>query len=104
EMQGGVGTAGSANLGKRYAMFEAIHGSAPRMMNEGRGIYADPCSMLRATVMLLSHIGYFEEAQKLEKALDICMYKEKKLVITGRDNGATCKDFGDYVMQTVETM
>ncbi|MEG0570328.1 MAG: isocitrate/isopropylmalate family dehydrogenase [Oscillospiraceae bacterium] len=104
EMQGGVGTAGSANLGKRYAMFEAIHGSAPRMMNEGRGIYADPCSMLRATVMLLSHIGYYEEAQKLEKALDICMYKEKKLVITGRDNGATCKDFGDYVMQTVESM
>ena len=47
EFQGGVGTAGSANLGKRYAMFEAIHGSAPRMMSEGRGQYADPCSMLR---------------------------------------------------------
>ena len=62
EFQGGVGTAGSANLGKRYAMFEAIHGSAPRMMREGRGQYADPCSMLRATVMLLSHIGKQEEA------------------------------------------
>lgn len=56
EFQGGVGTAGSANIGKRYAMFEAIHGSAPRMITEGRGKYADPCSMLRATVMLLSHI------------------------------------------------
>ncbi len=104
EFQGGVGTAGSANLGKRYAMFEAIHGSAPRMIREGRGQYADPCSMLRATVMLLSHIGKQAEADKLERALDICMFEEKKLVITGRDNGATCSDFGDYVMETVKKL
>ena len=104
EFQGGVGTAGSANLGKRYAMFEAIHGSAPRMMREGRGKYADPCSMLRATVMLLSHIGKQKEADLLERALDICMFEEKKLTITGRDNGATCSDFGDYVMETVKKL
>ncbi len=104
EFQGGVGTAGSANLGKRYAMFEAIHGSAPRMIREGRGQYADPCSMLRATVMLLSHIGKQAEADKLERALDICMFEEKKLTITGRDNGATCSDFGDYVMETVKKL
>ena len=101
EFQGGVGTAGSANIGKRYAMFEAIHGSAPRMIKEGRGQYADPCSMLRATVMMLSHIGYQEKADLLEKALDICMYEEKKLTITGRDTGCTCSEFGDYVMETV---
>ena len=102
EFQGGVGTAGSANIGHRYAMFEAIHGSAPRMISEGRGKYADPCSMLRATVMLLSHIGYQEKADALEKALDICMFTEKKLVITGRDTGATCEEFSEYVMQTLE--
>ncbi len=101
EFQGGVGTAGSANLGKRYAMFEAIHGSAPRMMKEGRGKYADPCSMLRATVLLLSHIGYQKEADLLERALDICMNEEKKLTITGRDTGCTCEEFGNYVMDTV---
>lgn len=101
EFQGGVGTAGSANLGKQYAMFEAIHGSAPRMVAEGRGQYADPCSMLRATVLMLSHIGYQAEADKLEKALDTCMYEEKKLTITGRDTGCTCKEFGDYVMETI---
>jgi isocitrate dehydrogenase (NAD+) len=101
EFQGGVGTAGSANIGKKYAMFEAIHGSAPRMMNEGRGKYADPCSMLRATVMLLSHIGYQNKANKLERALDICMFTEKKLTITGRDTGCTCNDFGDYVMEMI---
>ena len=104
EFQGGVGTAGSANLGKRYAMFEAIHGSAPRMMTEGRGDYADPCSMLRATVMLLSHIGKQRQADLLERALDICMFEEKKLKITGRDTGCTCREFGDYVMQTVEKL
>lgn len=101
EFQGGVGTAGSANIGKKHAMFEAIHGSAPRMIQEGRGDYADPCSMLRASVMLLSHIGYQKEADALEKALDICMFEEKKLTITGRDTGCTCKEFGDYVMETI---
>ncbi|MEE0981978.1 MAG: isocitrate/isopropylmalate family dehydrogenase, partial [Acutalibacteraceae bacterium] len=104
EFQGGVGTAGSANIGKKYAMFEAIHGSAPRMMREGRGQYADPCSMLRATVMLLSHIGEQESADLLERALDICMYEEKKLQITGRDTGCTCEEFGNYVMDTVKKL
>ena len=104
EFQGGVGTAGSANIGKKYAMFEAIHGSAPRMVREGRGQYADPCSMLRASVMLLSHIGQQEKADLLERALDICMYEEKKLTITGRDTGCTCSEFGDYVMETVKNL
>ena len=101
EFQGGVGTAGSANIGKKYAMFEAIHGSAPRMVEEGRGQYADPASMLRATVMLLSHIGYQKEADSLERALDICMYEEKNLTVTGRDTGATCQQFGDYVLSKI---
>ncbi len=104
EFQGGVGTAGSANIGKKYAMFEAIHGSAPRMIREGRGAYADPCSMLRAAVMLLSHIGYVEKANALEAALDKCMITEKKLVITGREDGCTCEEFGNYLMETVEAM
>ncbi|MBQ3903740.1 MAG: isocitrate/isopropylmalate dehydrogenase family protein [Eubacterium sp.] len=104
EFQGGVGTAGSANIGKKYAMFEAIHGSAPRMLAEGRGKYADPCSMLRATVMLLSHIGYQKEADALEAALDKCMFDEKKLTITGRDTGCTCEEFGNYVMETITNM
>ena len=104
EFQGGVGTAGCANIGKKYAMFEAIHGSAPRMVDEGRAIYADPCSMLRACVMLLSHIGLQDRADKLERALDICSFEEKKLVITGRPTGATCEAFGNYVMETLQAL
>jgi isocitrate dehydrogenase (NAD+) len=98
EFQGGVGTAGAANIGKQYAMFEAIHGSAPRMVQEGRAQYADPSSMIRAAAMLINHIGYQERARKLEMALDICGQYEKKLVITGRPNGATGKEFTDYLI------
>ncbi len=102
EFQGGVGTAGSANIGKRYAMFEAIHGSAPRMVSEGREDYADPCSMLRASVMLLSHIGFADKAKKLEKALDECMFTEAKIKITGRDTGCSCHEFAEYVKSKID--
>ncbi len=101
QIQGGVGTAGSANLGKRYSMFEAIHGSAPRMVREGRAQYADPSSMLRAGAMLMEHIGFENLGQKLHKALDVCGQYERKMVMTGRSNGATGKEFGDYVMSMV---
>jgi len=101
EFQGGVGTAGGANIGIRYAMFEAIHGSAPRMVEEGRAIYADPSSVMRAAAMLLAHIGYEAEAKRLDTALDICTLTERKLVVTGRDTGATNTAFADYVMETM---
>ena len=100
EFQGGVGTAGSANIGKRYAMFEAIHGSAPRMIKEGRGKYADPSSLIRAGAMMLRHIGFAERAEKLEMALDLCGQYEKKKIITGRDDGVTGEEFGDYLLET----
>ena len=101
EFQGGVGTAGSANIGTRYSMFEAIHGSAPRMVDEGRAQYADPSSMIRAGAMLLRHIGYGDRADKLEKALDISGRFEKRLVMTGRSDGATNGAFADYVVETL---
>ncbi len=99
EFQGGVGTAGSANIGKRYAMFEAIHGSAPRMVQEGRARFADPASMTRAAAMLLAHIGFPQKAKKLEMALDICGQYEKKFVVTGRPGGSTGTVFTDYVLE-----
>lgn len=101
EFQGGVGTAGSANIGKRYAMFEAIHGSAPRMVKEGRAKYADPSSVTKGGALLLNHIGYTELGRQLEMALDICGQFEKKLVMTGRSTGATSREFCDYIMETM---
>ncbi len=104
EFQGGVGTAGSSNLGKKYAMFEAIHGSAPRMVKEGRAQYADPCSVIRAAAMLLSHIGKAEASEKLMRAIVICSQEEKKLVMTGREGGATAEAFTDYIIDTLKKL
>ncbi|MCL2032106.1 MAG: isocitrate/isopropylmalate family dehydrogenase [Methanomassiliicoccaceae archaeon] len=102
QIQGGVGTAGSANIGKRYAMFEAIHGSAPRMVDEGRGQYADPCSMIKAVALMMDHIGEAEKGKKLNMALDVCVQFERKLVMTGRNTGATGDEFAQYIMETVQ--
>jgi len=102
QIQGGVGTAGSANIGKRYSMFEAIHGTAPRMVQEGRDQYADPSSVMRASAMLLEHIGFSELGGKLHKALDVCGQYERKVVMTGRSTGSTGTEFGDYIMATVQ--
>ena len=93
QIQGGVGTAGSANIGDRYAMFEAIHGSAPRMLEEGLGDYANPTSILKAEAMLLRHICRTEAAQRLENALNDC-----STVVTGDKSGATCCAYADELL------
>lgn len=101
QIQGGVGTAGSANIGDKYAMFEPIHGTAPRLIEAGRGNYANPTSMFKAAEMLLRHIGFIEKADKLTKALNICAETEKKIIIDDSENSATCSQFGDYLMETI---
>lgn len=104
QIQGGVGTAGSANIGDKYAMFEPIHGSAPRMIEQGIGEYANPTSIFKATEMMLNHIGFKKQADLLNKALNICTETEKKVVVTGDRDGATCKEFADYLMETIENL
>ncbi len=93
QIQGGVGTAGSANIGGKYAMFEAIHGSAPRMIAEGLGDYANPQSLLKAQAMLLRHIGCGAAAQRLESAMAQC-----PLAVTGDRSGATCTQYTDALL------
>ncbi len=94
QIQGGVGTAGSANIGDRFAMFEAIHGSAPRLLEEGLGDYASPASIMKASAMLLRHIGRTDKAQRLEKALS-----SNPLTVTGDKNGATGKAYTDKLLE-----
>ena len=103
QIQGGVGTAGSANIGDRYAMFEAIHGSAPRLIEEGLGDYANPSSILKATELLLRHIARGGAADRLARALDICG-QERKVVVTGDKSGATCAAYGAYVRETLAAL
>ena len=104
EHQGGLGTASSSNLGNKYAMFEAIHGTAPYLISHGRGEYADPCSLIRAVGMLLAHIGYGDRKKKLDEALDICTITERRVVMTTMPENASTKEFTDYVIETMEKM
>ncbi len=101
QIQGGVGTAGSANIGDQYAMFEAIHGSAPRMIEEGIAQYANPSSLLKALEMLLRHIAMSDKADRLAKAMSICNETERRVVVTGNRDGATCREFADYLMEKI---
>lgn len=104
EMQGGLGTVGSANIGSRYAVFEAIHGTAPFLMNNGRGDYANPCSLFRAICLMLNHIGMVDKSKVLEDALDITTKTEKKLVVTTFKEDASAKEFTDYLLDTLDNM
>ena len=104
EAQGGLGTASSSNLGDHYAMFEAIHGTAPYLMSHGRGEYADPSSLIRAVGMMLGHIGYVDRKKKLEEAMEVCTELERKVVITTMPEDASTEQFTDYVIETLEEM
>lgn len=101
QIQGGVGTAGSANLGDHYAMFEAIHGSAPRLIEEGLGAYCNPSSLFRAAEMMLAHVGKKAAADRLGRALRICLESERRLAVTGDKTGARCSDLTDYILETL---
>lgn len=98
QIQGGVGTAGSANIGNRYSMFEAIHGSAPRMVETGRAQYANPASMIKAAELLLRHIGHVDKADRVLAALKVANSTVK---MTGRSDGATGAEFADCVIQNL---
>ena len=104
EAQGGLGTASSSNLGDHYAMFEAIHGTAPYLMSHGRGEYADPSSLIRAVGMMLGYIGYVDRKKKLEEAMEVCTVLERKVVITTMPEDASTEQFTDYVIETLEEM
>lgn len=65
QIAGSVGLAGSANIGEECAMFEAIHGSAPRRAGQN---LANPSGLLQGAIMMLSHIGQTEVAERVQNA------------------------------------
>jgi len=65
EISGSVGLAGSANIGEEYALFEAIHGSAPDIAGKNS---ANPSGLINAAVMMLVHIGQGDVAAKIQNA------------------------------------
>ncbi len=100
QIQGGVGTAGSANIGTDFAIFEAIHGSAPRMVEEGIAHLANPASLMTAAVLMLRHIGYPGKAARLESAVKAA---DEKLgpEMTGLPGGRSCREFAEEVIKAL---
>ena len=65
QIAGSVGLAGSSNIGEECAMFEAIHGSAPRRAGQNM---ANPSGLLQGAVLMLNHIGQTDVAEKVQNA------------------------------------
>jgi len=104
ELQGGLGTAASSNLGNKHALFEAIHGVGIYLCKNNLQAYADPCSLIRAMGEMLAHIGYGEKKELLSKALDICTRTERKVVVDTYNQTATNVEFTDYLLDTIHAL
>lgn len=104
EHQGGLGTASSSNIGDRYALFEAIHGTAPGLWMAGKAGYANPCSLIRAMGQMLVHIGCGEANAKLEKALDACTRGENAMVVGPKEGQHSAAEFAEYLIDTIEKL
>lgn len=104
EHQGGLGTASSSNLGDRYALFEAIHGTGPYLISIGKGNCANPCSLIRAMGQMLAHMGYADRNEKLEKALDLCTTGEGNMEVGFKEGQHTADEFVDYLIDTLQKL
>ncbi len=100
EVSGSVGIAGSANLGDKYAMFEAIHGSAPRMAGLDT---ANPTAFLNGAIMMLRHLGLHDKANLINNAVFATLesgYHTKDLYVEGRSKKKVgTKEFAEMVIQ-----
>ena len=104
EHQGGLGTASSSNIGDRYALFEAIHGTAPGLCAAGKAGYANPCSLIQAMGQMLVHMGCGEANAKLEKALDACTRGENATVVGPKEGQHSAAEFVEYLIDTIEKL
>ena len=104
EHQGGLGTASSSNIGDRYALFEAIHGTAPYLCNLGKAGYANPCSLIRAMGQMLLHMGYGAANARLEKALEKCTTGEGTMEVGIREGMHSAAEFTDYLIETIKAL
>lgn len=104
EHQGGLGTASSSNIGDRYALFEAIHGTGPYLISIGKGNCANPCSLIRAMGQMLAHMGYGDRNEKLEKALDLCTSGEGNMEVGFLEGQHTADEFVEYLIRTIHSL
>lgn len=83
---GGLGLVPGANIGVRYAMFEAVHGSAPDIAGQGK---ANPIALLRSAAMMCEHIGQREPARRIEASVRTTLKAKKGLTRDLGGDGTT---------------
>jgi isocitrate dehydrogenase (NAD+) len=94
---GGLGIVPGANMGESHAVFEAVHGSAPDIAGQGK---ANPTALMLSAVMLLTHLGEAEAAQKLQNAVE-AVYREGKHLTGDVGGTASTQEFTDAVVSTM---
>ena len=94
---GGLGIIPGANIGKEYAVFEAVHCSAPQIANQN---IANPTAIIQSSVMMLRYLGEYDAAKKIENALEQVFLKRKNLTIDlgGR---ALTKEFTEEIIKYI---
>ena len=95
---GGLGLLPSSNLGEEYAMFEAVHGSAPDIA--GKGI-ANPTALLWSACMMLEYLGQMECAAKIRKSVDTVL-EEGKFDTPDIGGTATTKEYVDEIIRRLD--
>lgn len=91
---GGMGFAPGANIGSEYAVFEAVHGSAPDIA--GKNI-ANPTALILSGIHMLRHIGELEASNKIERALSDVL-KEGEVLTADIGGRASTTEFTDYII------
>ena len=93
---GGLGVALGANIGKEYAVFEPVHGSAPDIANLNK---ANPTAMLMSAIEMLKYLGEFESASRIRTALFNTLSDNIKTADLGGTFG--CKEFADNIIKRI---
>lgn len=98
---GGLGMTPSANIGKRYAIFEAVHGSAPKYAGKNK---VNPSAMILSGMMLLRHIGEDKKAARLENALAAVIKSGRRVTydLAQKSTPVGTKEMADEVIKVMQ--
>jgi isocitrate dehydrogenase (NAD+) len=94
---GGLGIAAGANIGEEYAIFEAVHGSAPDIAGEGK---ANPTALIRSAVMMLEHVDEKPAANAIERAV-VEQYREGECLTPDVGGSCSTSEFSDVLARRV---
>jgi isocitrate dehydrogenase (NAD+) len=96
---GGLGVVPGANIGEKYSVFEAVHGSAPKYAGKNK---VNPSAMILAGVMMLKHIGKEKEAKLLDDALAKVIKQGKKVTYDMSKKSVGTKEMTDEVIRMMQ--